>query len=304
MLFKLNNLLQLQYDGMLTKLFGDFVSKEVYDLTGNVLTALGRPYSIAVSLTGGSLNKEKEYEAFTGNVEDELPVIREESLDAEVLKYIIMQLRLFYDIKPVADEHMRGVVRHKLNEKLKFFDIVAVDEPVVNFTMEAMDTDAETVIQAVTDDSIIDDILSDTDLDYAGRLMSLLRYDEALEEYLPLVTRVRPGSMFDTELNMYIGEIYYHMHESAKALEYYKLCNPKYIEDMRDFHIRIGHCLLDDKAGLRSGLIKMYYRCILNPTYKKSISDRYDRLKEQVAPIYEEHEARCEEAGIEWLKQN
>lgn len=304
MLFKLNNLLQLQYDGMLTKLFGDFVSKEVYDLTGNVLTALGRPYSIAVSLADGSLNKEKEYEAFTGIVEDELPVISEESLDAEVLKYIIMQLRLFYDIKPVADEHMRGVVRHKLNEKLKFFDIVAVDEPVVNFTMEAMDTDAETVIQAVTNDSIIDDILSDTDLDYAGRLMSLLRYDEALEEYLPLVSRVRPGSMFDTELNMYIGEIYYHMHESAKALEYYKLCNPKYIEDMRDFHIRIGHCLLDDKAGLRSGLIKMYYRCILNPTYKKSISDRYDRLKEQVAPIYEEHEARCEEAGIEWLKQN
>ena len=71
---------------------------------------------------------------------------------------------------------------------------------------------------------------------------------------------------------------------------------------MKDFHIRIGHCLLDDKAGLRSGLIKMYYRCILNPTYMKSISDRYDRLKEQVAPIYEEHEAKCEEAGAAWLE--
>lgn len=302
MFIKLNHSLQLQFDGMFSKLAGDFVSKEVYLLEGDELTALGRPYSIRINLSDGAKDNDREYELWQDLNVDELPEIAEDTLQNDVLKYVLMQLRLFYDIKPVADEHMRSVLRGKLNDKLKFFDTVAADEPVVSFTVEGERATVGSVIKRVSDDSIIDDILQDTDLDYAKRLMSLLRYDEALEQFLPLVARVRPGSMFDTELNMYIGEIYYHIHESAKALEYYRLCNPKYITDMKDYHIRIGHCLLDDKAGLRSGLIKMYYRCILNPTYKKSISDRYDRLKDQVEPIYEDHEAKCEEAGAAWLE--
>ena len=304
MFIRLNHSLQLQFDSMLTKLAGDFVSKEIYLLEGNELTALGRPYSVKLDLNDGSLEHVKEYEKWDNVDEDDIPEIPEDTLDNEVLKYILMQLRLHHDIKPVADEHMRTVRRGKLNDRLKFYDIVALEDPLVSFTHEAAPTDAETVMDMVVDESIIDDILLDTDLDYAKRLMSLLRYDEALDQFLPLVSRVRPGCMLDTELNMYIAEIYYHMHESAKALEYYRLCNPKYITDMKDFHIRIGHCLLDDKAGLRSGLIKMYYRCILNPTYKKSISDRYDRLKEQVEPIYEEHEARCEETGAQWMRES
>ena len=302
MFIRFNHSLQMQFDSLLVKLAGDFVSKEVYYLDGNELTALGRPYSIRIRLTDGAKGHETEYEKWTGFDPDELPEIEEGTLKNEVIKYVIMQLRIFNDIKPVADEHMRDVLRSKFNDKLKFYDAVALDEPVVAFTIEGNPATVEDVMDAVADDSQIDDILQGTDLDYAGRLMSLMRYDEALEQYLPLVSRVKPGSMLDTELNMYIGEIYYHMHESAKALEYYKLCNPKYIKDMKDYHIRIGHCLLDDKAGLRSGLIKMYYRCNLNPTYKKSISDRYDRLKEQVAPIYEEHESKCEEAGAEYLE--
>jgi tetratricopeptide (TPR) repeat protein len=302
MFIKLNHSLQLQFDGLFSKLAGDFVSKEVYLLEGDDLTALGRPYSIRINLLDGAKDNDREYELWEDINEDELPEIAEDTLQNDVLKYVLMQLRLFYDIKPVADEYMRSVLRGKLNEKLKFYDTVAVDESVASFTIEGERATIGSVIKRVADDSIIDDILQDTDLDYAKRLMSQLRYDEALDQFLPLVARVKPGSMFDTELNMYIGEIYYHIHESAKALEYYGLCNPKYITDMRDFHIRIGHCLLDDKAGLRSGLIKMYYRCILNPTYKKSISDRYDRLKDQVDPIYEDHEAKCEEAGAAWLE--
>ena len=301
---RLNHSLQLQFDGLLTKLAGDYVSKEVYLLDRDELTAIGRPYSIKICLSDGERGNDREYELWEDLNEDEIPEISEDTLKNEVLKYILMQLRIFYDIRPVADEYMRSVLRGKLNDKLKFYDTVAVDEPVVSFTIEGFKAYPEEVLDRVSDDSVIGDILLDTDLDYAKRLMGLLRYDEALEQFLPLVSRVRPGSMFDTELNMYIGEIYYHMHESARALEYYKLCNPRYIEDMKDLYIRVGHCLLDDKAGLRAGLIKMYYRCILNPTYKKSISDRYERLKEQVAPIYDEHEARCEEAGAAYLNED
>ncbi|MBR5406054.1 MAG: hypothetical protein IK111_00285, partial [Lachnospiraceae bacterium] len=70
-----------------------------------------------------------------------------------------------------------------------------------------------------------------------------------------------------------------------------------YIQDIRDYYIRLGHSLLDDKAGLRGNLIKMYYRSMLNSAYKKSIAGDYDKLVEQVEPIYAAHEAECEAAG-------
>ena len=218
MFIKFNHSLQLQFDALLTKLAGDFVSKEVYYLKGNEITALGRPYSIRIRLTDGAKGHETEYEKWKGFNEDDLPEIEEGTLRNEVFKYIIMQLRLYNDIKPVADEHMRGVRMSKLNDRLKFYDVEALDEPVVYFEIEGEDATVEEVLNKVSDETVIDDILQDTDLDYAGRLMTLMRYDEPLYQYLPLVSRVKPGSMFDTELNMYIGEIYYHMHEPVKAL--------------------------------------------------------------------------------------
>ena len=59
----------------------------------------------------------------------------------------------------------------------------------------------------------------------------------------------------------------------------------------------MGHSMLDDGSGLRGNLIRMYYRCQLNPTYKKSIEDKYDKLAQQVESIYKQYEARCIEAG-------
>ena len=297
MFCKLNNLLQLQYNGMLNRLYKDFVSKEAYELNGDVLTALGRPYSVTLSLEDGNTGKDKEFEAWEGIDSAGTGEIREESLQAEVLKYILMQLRLFHDIKPVADDHMRSVLRGKLDEQLKFYDIATSDDGVAAFTLKGDPVDAETVIKTVEDESVIGRIMDGVDMDYARRLVGLMRYEEALEIFLPLIDRTEEGSMFNTELNFIIGEIYYHMDKSEESLKYYRKCNLKYIKDVRDYHLRVGHCLLDDKAGLRSNLIKMYYRCMLNPTYKKSVSDKYDRLVEQVEPIYADHEAKCEEVG-------
>ena len=303
MLFKLNNLLHLQYDGMLVKIFGDFVNKEVYELSGNCLTVLGRPFSVSISLLDGEAEKTDAFETRTDIDPDMLPEVKEGTLVAEVLKYILMQIRLYRDIKPVADEYMRSVLTGKLNDVLKFYDLATSDEGCAVFTLEGKPVDAETVLRMAGDVSYINEILGDVDIDYAKRLMGLLRYKEALEIFLPLLERTREGSMFNTEINFYVGEIYFHMDELDKALEYYRACNPMYIKDMKDYCIRMGHCINDDKAGLRASLIKMYHRCCLNPTYKKSIIDKYDRLKEQVEPIIEEYEVKCEEAGRALLEE-
>lgn len=98
---------------------------------------------------------------------------------------------------------------------------------------------------------------------------------------------------------MYIGEIYYHLNDREKAIVYYRQCDIRFVSDVNDFYSRLGHAVLDDGTGLRGDLIRMYYRCLLNPTYKKSIEDKYDRLAEQVEPIYAEHEAKCVETGMQ-----
>ena len=41
MFIRLNHSLQLQFDSILTKIAGDFVSKEVYFIDGDELTAIG-----------------------------------------------------------------------------------------------------------------------------------------------------------------------------------------------------------------------------------------------------------------------
>ncbi|MCR4807333.1 MAG: hypothetical protein K5857_06620 [Lachnospiraceae bacterium] len=297
MIYKLSKTLQLQYDGMLIKLYDDFVSKEVYELSGDLLTALGRPFSIEINLKDGSVEKIRPFEEWNLPDIDSIQEVNDGSLTASVLKYILMQVRIYKDIQPVANDHMRAVRAGKLNDSLKFYDIVTSASGCAGFVHEGRPIDAESLIKKVADESIISNIMGDADIDLAKRLMGLMRYKESLDIFLPLLERTREGSMFNTELNFYIGEIYYHMDKLEESLAYYRACNTLYIYDMRDYHIRLGHCLMDDKAGLRASLIKMYYRCYLNPTYKKSISEKYEMLREQVEPIYAEYEEKCEEAG-------
>ena len=297
MFLTLNHSLQLQYDGFISKLAGDWTGDGIYGIDGDILLAVGQPYCVIISLVDGTVSKKTgfNYQSMT------VPVnIGEGTLRNEVLRYVLMRARRVLDIKPVADDHMLDVLRGKINDSLKFFDIVVLKEAdniVADIKLQGGHGTVEDVLNAVADETIIGEIMGDIDMDYLRRLVGLGRFEEALSIFLSLYDRAQPGTMFDTEVNMYLGELYYHLDELDKSVERYKQCNPIYINDIRDFYIRLGHSLLDDNAGLRGNLIKMYYRSTLNPAYKKSIADRFDKLVEQIEPIYTAHEAECEAAG-------
>ncbi len=304
MFLNLNNLLQLQYDGFINKLATDWVSESIYAIEGDFLMAVGKPYCVIISLIDGSMSKR---EGFNYQLMTEPVIIEEGTLRNEVLRYVLMRLRRVLNIAPVADDHMLDVLRGKINDSLKFFDIAVFKEPdniVVDLKLQGGHGTVEEVLTAVADETIIGEILGDVDMDYLKRLVGLGRFEEALEIFLSLYDRAQPGTMFDNEINMYLGELYYHLDELDNSVERYKMCNPIYINDIRDYYIRLGHSLLDDKAGLRGNLIKMYYRSTLNPAYKKSIADRYDKLVEQIEPIYAAHESECEAAGAAAVQGN
>ena len=294
-ILEFNHLLQLQYDGFLKKLYSDFSGSGVYLLDTDELIAAGEPYSIRFHLIDG-YNSREDY-INPDDMEAMRISITEDTMRNEIMKHILMMLKLMLNVQPVADPHMLKVRTGKLNDQLKFYDTKALEGGNALFSYRGEGVDVETVIEVLDDDSRIEEITGGIDIDYAKRLMGLLRYDEALSLFLDLLSRTEPGSMFNTELNMYIGEICYHMDRLPESVSHYMECNTAYIEDIKDYNIRLGHSLIDDNAGLRGSLLKMYYRCNLNPTYKKSIKDKYERLKEQVEPVYAEHEAECEAAG-------
>lgn len=301
--FKLTNSLQLQYDALLTKLRGMYVSREMYILEENMFTAVGRPFSVSASLTEGIVSGAEQREEWNSIGSDMLPVISENTPCGELMRYIIMRLRAALNVQPYANAYMLSTLRNKLNEQLKNFNIRITDGdetlPVVCLQMDGIDMNVEFVIVRLMMGTVPEEDSSEEafDMHYAKRVMGLMRYEEALGLFLNELNNHDPSTMLYTELCMYIGEIYYHLNERENALVYYRQCDPRFVGDVNDLYSRIGHAVLDDGTGLRGDMIRMYYRCLLNPTYKKSIADKYDRLAEQVEPIYAEHEAKCVEAG-------
>ena len=301
--FKLTNSLQLQYDALLTKLHGMYVSREMYILEENMFTAVGRPFSVGVSLTDGNVAGAEQREEWNSISPEMLPVIAEDTPCGELMRYIIMRLRVALNVKPCANAYMLSTLRGKINEQLKNFNIRITDGdeplPVIGLQMDGIDMNVEFVIVRLMMGAVPEaDGSNETfDMHYAKRVMGLMRYEEALGLFLNELNNHDPSTMLYTELCMYIGEIYYHLNERENALAYYRQCDPRFVGDVNDLYSRIGHAILDDGTGLRGDMIRMYYRCLLNPTYKKSIADKYDRLAEQVEPIYAEHEAKCVETG-------
>lgn len=302
--FKLSNMLQLQYDNLFKKLQDTYVSKEIYFINSNYLVTFCSPHSICLSLSDGSISEFEQEEIFSDIRDDMLVVVQGDSPAGELMRYIIMRIRAVLKIEPYADPYMLGKLRVKLNEELKNFNIMITDNeelsPLIRLSLNGEEQDVECVVARLMSwngQTETENETGDFDMQYAKRLMGLMRYEDALGMFLGELSNHAPVSMIYTELCMYIGEIYYHLDDRDKSREYYLRCDTRYIEDLDDYYCRLGHAVLDDGSGLRGGLIKTYYRCMLNPTYKKSIADKYDRLAEQVESIYTEYNNRCIETG-------
>ena len=301
--YRLNHSLQLQYCGFLKNINSEFVSGDIYAFDGDLLIAVGKSCSICFSLLDGNVAISSEF-ALSELDADVISVISKDELTDELMRYILMRMRAMLQIQPYADPYMLSTLRNKLNEQIKKYNVKINDGddllPVLSVQVYGIDRNVEFVMAyLMAGNAQADEDITATgfDMHYTKRLMGLMRYDEALDLFLKELDKLSPASMMYTELCMYIGEIYYHLGERERSLAYYRQCDERYVNDINDYYSRVGHSILDDGSGLRGDMIRMYYRCLLNPTYKKSIADKYDRLVLQVEPIYDEYEASCIETG-------
>lgn len=316
--FSLSNSLQLQYDSILTRLKGNFVSKEVYLLKEDELTALGRPYSVCISLKNGEVSEERAYEQWNGIEEimnGELPMIVEGTLMGELMRYILMRLRKVLKITPFANEHMLGVLRGKLNDKFKFYDIYLLrsDTLVSDMRSKGVIANVEKVLKTVSEPSANEEALKDMDLSYMARLMGLCRYEEAAALYEDALNRVDVSSIIGTELAMCLAETYYFLDRSGDSASWYLKCDRRYIKDSEDYRLRLGHALMDAgqipsdptaaDISKKSDSVKIYFKGLLNPTFRKYNREEYEMAAAQAEPIYDKYKELCFMAADRALAQ-
>ena len=210
--FKLSNSLQLQYNGLFIKLDSAYVSSEIYVIEEDELTAYGNPTSICFSMYDGRMSVKEQDEDLTEIESDMLPVIDADTPSGELMRYILMRLRAALQMKPYADPYMLSVLRGKLNELLKVYNIKISDTdemfPVISLQMDGTDRSVEYILSRLMVEQSFDNeghLSADFDMHYTRRLMGLMRYDEALELFLNELGNHDNMSMLYTELCMYIG---------------------------------------------------------------------------------------------------
>ena len=332
--FSLSNSLQLQYDGLLTKLKGNFVSKEVYLLDGNALTALGRPFSVCISLKDGEISEVRAFEQWHGIesiMNSDLPMIMEGTLMGELMRYLLMRLRRVLQIEPYANEHMLSVLRAKLNDKFKYYNVYLVrnETLVSDMRLNGAQGTAENVLRVVSEPSLTGEALKDMDLSYMARLMGLCRYEEAAALYEEALSRVDVSSIIGTELAICLAETYYFMDRYEDSAAWYLKCDGRYIKNKDDYKLRLGHSLMAIEyikgtaeegkehkevnkigEGHESGEINInaafitYYKGILNPTYIKYNREKYDKAEASVKLVYDEYRDECIKMAQQALDQS
>ncbi len=193
---------------------------------------------------------------------------------------------------------MLSVLRVKLLEKLKYYNSsTEADGSSFSFMKNGETVSLEEMLKTVSEPSLYGDALSDMDFAYSARLMGLNRYEEALKLYKAAGEKVDDGTIIGTQINMALGEIYYFLDDLKASVNCYKRCDRRFIKDLRDYRVRLGHSLLDGTTGDKEAEIKMYYRGLLNPTYKKSVLEEYERIEPLVKPSYGKYEKYCIDAA-------
>nr|MCR5603307.1 hypothetical protein [Lachnospiraceae bacterium] len=244
----------------------------------------------------------------------------EGTLMGELMRYLLMRLRRVLQIEPYANEHMLSVLRAKLNDKFRYYDVALVRSELLvsDMRLNGVEGTAENVLRVVSEPSLNGEALKDMDLSYMARLMGLCRYEEAASLYEEALSRVNVSTIIGTELAICLAETYYFLDRYEDSASWYLKCDGRYIKNQEDYMVRLGHSLMAIEyikgtaeegkerkevnkidEGRESGEINKYaafityYKGILNPTYVKYNKNKYERAAASVKPAYDEYRDEC-----------
>lgn len=298
--FELNKPLNHFFENALTYIDEEFRSCAKYLLDGDDLIALGYEYSLRMSFADRGLYTVEGYEEWEQYMPLELPLYEEETMEAELFKYVYTVFRRWQEIPPYADEHMHRVLLRKLSQRLTYYNLrVLIPEEIfeIYFCSERVTLEQAivTIMQRDMNYHVVEVVRSD--YEEAERLRSLGRHQDAIPYYLNVLTEEDHGSNLYTLAAYGLGEAYHFADKLAGSAEAYMQCNVALLPDQEEFYKRLGHALLDERLKEYGDMVKLYYRSILCVQYRNKHKKELEAAVEEVGEMFEEYEETCVEIG-------
>lgn len=298
--FELNKPLNHFFENALTYIDEEFRSCAKYLLDGDDLIALGYEYSLRMSFADRGLYTVEGYEEWEQYMPLELPLYEEETMEAELFKYVYTVFRRWQEIPPYADEHMHRVLLRKLNQRLTYYSLrVLMPEEIfeIYFCSERITLEQAivTIMQRDMNYHVVEVVRSD--YEEAERLRSLGRHQDALPYYLNILTEENRGSNLYTFAAYGLGEAYHFADKLAESAEAYMQCDVALLPDPEEFYKRLGHALLDERLKEYGDMVKVYYRSMLCVQYRNKHKKELEAAAEEVGEMFEEYEETCIEIG-------
>ena len=299
-LLELNHTLHLQFDKSLRYIEDTFVPTAQYVLYGDELVALGTEYSLCMSFSDSGLYTE------AGAADLELPlelmVVKEDTAEEQLLKYIYMIFRRWHGILPYADDYMHDELLKKLNKRIAYYNLkIYVQGDLFEIYCENEKITLEMTFSVIMQkEKHNEGILAlRSDFEEAERYRNLGRHHDALSYYSKVIEREAPDSIIFSEASFGLGEVYYFenlLEESAKT---YMQCNISLLPDAEDFYKRLGHAFIDEKMKNYMEELKGYYRSILSVQYAEKHKEALEKISTEVKEMFAEYEETCIEVGRE-----
>ncbi|MCR5421443.1 MAG: hypothetical protein K6E98_10565 [Lachnospiraceae bacterium] len=266
-----------------------------YMVDGNCLVILGNNISFRVNFLTREVNEEKPYRNFDFS-QVNLYWFSEESAEGAMIRMMINAFRQWYGIdafKTFAEfERAETDINRQLSvyglyikwtmDKMEIFD----NDEIISF-----ETAVSRVIEADTFKQgglSIDEWLNDA---------RYFRKTDQLERAIELYERIKRFSNYMereyTESVFCLGESYYFLGDTDKAVAMYYQCNLDYIEDENDFFIHIGHALLDVKMKHFERELRIYYRGCLDRSYAMEHIREIERAAAEIGEEFAAYEETC-----------
>ncbi len=300
--FRLPKALSLQYEKSIASFYDNFAMDGTCVIIGNELFVLGNPQTVQFRFKRRKVDYMHPASEWVFDANHKIGLFEEGSIKEQVLQWILMQIRIWQQVEPFANEYMAGALLTKLNKALKPYGITAEgyydageEQSYVAFLFCGQAFTLEEILNILdaTDYAKMTMLRRKADLMEGEHLAALGRHEDAIPYFRKVTDFEEDDSIMYTLANFDLGDALYFTDDCEGAIAAYRKCRLQYISDLDTYYIHMGHACLDDHMREHTQMVKAYCRGQWCEAYRSSHVEDYWPAKQELADDWEDYEKQC-----------
>jgi len=272
-------------------------AKYVFDRDSLLL--LGTNHSIRLDILSKDVSRDNPVRNWDYESEAVL-WFAEDSTEAAVVRLINDAFRRWLSLDlNITDEYFYNEL-NMVNGYLQAYDLkIFVDDTGMSVFKDGAALTFEQAIEYImeVDENRMDDDGIEALISEAFYYRNMDRYEDAairLEKVARYVDHTLP---IYTNTVFSLAETYYFMGNYERAVQLYYRINMKYIADIDDYFMHLGHALLDEKMRRYDRHLRIYYHSLIDPKYADTHRQAVASAKGAVEEVFAEYSATCLDMG-------